>query len=98
LRNSRGGFYLADAVECPVTAQGELQTRVEDVVPTVLKRIEFSYRSKHVVPIGASVRQLIPVLQKSNLADRIVLVDVSAQMGLRPEFGDHIAAALSCLA
>ena len=65
------GFYLADALECPVEAPREVNDRVTGTASTLLKRIEFSYRPKHIVPIGAGVKALIPVLQSSSIADRL---------------------------
>lgn len=65
------GFYLADALECPVEGPAELNDRVTARASTLLKRIEFSYRPKHFVPLGAAVRALIPVLQNSSIGDRL---------------------------
>jgi hypothetical protein len=67
----RRGFYLADAIECPVATPEELSERVAQASSTILKRIEFSYRPKHVVPIGDAVKALIPMLQKSSIGDRL---------------------------
>jgi hypothetical protein len=67
----RRGFYLADVVECPVATSEELSERVARASSTLLKRIEFSYRPKHVVPFGIAVKALIPVLQKSPIGDRL---------------------------
>ena len=67
----RRGFYLAHAVECPVATPGELNERVTRASSTLLKRIEFSYRPKHVVPVSPAVTALIPVLQKSSISDRL---------------------------
>jgi hypothetical protein len=69
------GFYLADAVECPVPTPQELSERITAASSTLLKRIEFSYRPKHVVPVAAGVNAIIPVLRASPIADR--LQDVS---------------------
>jgi hypothetical protein len=65
------GFYLADAVECPVATPQELSERVTRASSTLLKRIEFSYRPKRVVPLGVAVKDLIPTLQKSSIGDRL---------------------------
>jgi hypothetical protein len=67
----RRGFYLAHAVECPVPTPGELNERLTRACSTLLKRIEFSYRPKHVVPISPAVKALIPVLQNSSIGDRL---------------------------
>jgi len=73
----RRGFYLADAIECPMATPEELGVRVTDASSTVLKRIEFSYRPKHVVPIGAAVKSLIPLLQRCSVGDRLVVADAT---------------------
>ena len=65
------GFYFADAVECPVPTPQELSGRITRATPTLLKRIEFSYRPKHVVPIGLAVKALTPLLQKSLIGNRL---------------------------
>ncbi len=65
------GFYLADAVECPVATPQELSERITAASSTLLKRIEFSYRPKHVVPLGAGVNAIIPVLRGSPIGDRL---------------------------
>lgn len=67
----RRGSYLAHAVECPVATPGELNKRITSACSTLLKRIEFSYRPKHVVLIGPAVKALIPALQKSSIGDRL---------------------------
>jgi hypothetical protein len=67
----RRGFYLAHAVECPVATPQELSERIAAASTTLLKRFEFSYRPKHVVPISPAVKALIPVLQKSSIGDRL---------------------------
>lgn len=66
----RRGFYLAYAVECPVATPGELRESVTRASTTLLKRIEFSYRPKHVVPISAAVKAIAPELQKSSIGDQ----------------------------
>jgi hypothetical protein len=71
----RRGFYLADALECPVASPGDLRARIAKAGPTVVKRIEFSYRPKHVVLIGHNLDVIIPILQKTSIANRIVLLE-----------------------
>ncbi|MGA8145883.1 MAG: hypothetical protein WB987_18500 [Candidatus Acidiferrales bacterium] len=94
----RRGFYLADAVECPVAGASDLKTRVTLAVPTIVKRIEFSYRPKHVVPIGSATKELIPLLRKSSVADRLVVAAATSGWpeGRAPT-GEEIAAALARL-
>jgi hypothetical protein len=95
----RRGFYLADAIECPAATPEDLSERVARASSTVVKRIEFSYRPKHVVPIGAAVNALIPLLQKSSMGGRLVVADPA---GTWPDVlstsGAQIAASLAHLA
>ena len=74
----RRGFYLAHAVECPVATPGELNERVTRASSTLLKRIEFSYRPKHIIPIGAAVKAIAPELQKSSIGDRLEVLSEGA--------------------
>jgi hypothetical protein len=67
----RRGFYLAHAVECPVPTPQELSERIAAASTTLLKRIEFSYRPKHVVPVSPAVKAIAPELQKSSIGDRL---------------------------
>jgi hypothetical protein len=71
----RRGFYLADAIECPVecstTKPEDLNERISNSTPTIVKRIEFSYRPKHVVVIGPAVKALIPLFQRSSIGERL---------------------------
>jgi hypothetical protein len=92
----RRGYYLADAVECPIASLDELRSRVFQAVPTIVKRVEFSYRPKHVVPIGAEIAKSIDSLRKSSIAERIIMPEpaISGSATL-PVSGDIIAAALA---
>lgn len=92
----RRGYYLADAVECPIASSDDLRSRVIQAVPTIVKRVEFSYRPKHVVPIGAEITGLTDSLRKSSIAERIVVLEhgVTGSAAL-PISGEIIAAALA---
>lgn len=78
----RGGFFLADCLECPV----------EDIVPglregvranafelahrygpAIVLRVERSYKPKHIVPISTRTRHVVPILQKAGLGGRLLL-------------------------
>lgn len=77
------GFFLADSLECPVEeiAPGlrEGATRVNAAelahryAPTIVKRIQFSYKPKHLVLLSTRTRHLIPFLQQAGLSDRLLL-------------------------
>ena len=63
----RGG-YLAYAIECPLAAPDSLDARIRAVAPTLRKRIQFSYRPKQVVAIGAAKGLLAPLVENLGAA------------------------------
>lgn len=79
----RRGFFLADSLECPVeeivpglregTARANAFELAHRYGPTIVKRIQLSYKSKHVVLLSTRTRHLIPILQKAGLGDRLLL-------------------------
>ncbi len=79
----RRGFFLANSVECPVeeivpglregTAHADAFELVRRYGPTIVKRIQFSYKPKHIVLLSSRTRPLIPILQQAGLGDRLLL-------------------------
>lgn len=78
----RGGFFLADSLECPVeeivpgVKEGTARANALDLAhrygPTVAKRILYSYKPRHVVLLSTRTRHLIPFLQQAGLSDRLL--------------------------
>ncbi|MBI3668550.1 MAG: hypothetical protein HY237_02040 [Acidobacteria bacterium] len=111
----RRGFYLAECVECPLeeatpafsgSAATEGARLAERFGPTMVKRIKFSYRPKHVALLGTLTQNLIPVLQQAGLADCLMLYqgmplelprlgDAAAAAEFRTALGELVAAAAS---
>ncbi len=71
----RRGFFLAHAVECPVRTPQELSTALDRLGPTVVKRVETSYKPKYVMPISQPMERLVPLFQLSRWGERLVLND-----------------------
>jgi hypothetical protein len=79
----RRGFFLADALECPWEeiksgpgAEAEQSGGFElwqRIAPILVKRIQFSYKPRHMVLLSARMRHLIPVLQQAGLGERLLL-------------------------
>ncbi len=69
----RGGFFLAYAIECPVPNERELDQVIRRFAPTVVRRIQSSYRPKHIVLIGSAVARLIPLFDPAGLRDKLIL-------------------------
>lgn len=71
----RRGFFLTSAVECPVNESDELHGAIRRVAPTVLRRVQTSYRPRHVALISAPTSDLIETFRAAGWADRLVLDD-----------------------
>jgi len=69
----RRGFFLVHVVECPLDDAAALREAVNRLAPTLLRRLETSYKPKIVVPIGMATAELIPFLQMSGWGDRLIL-------------------------
>ena len=90
----RRGFYLAEAVECPVAPEDVVE-RVSRMHETLIKRIEFSYRPRYVVVVGAAAQGLIPLLKKTTIGEKLVTRESSDTTGGREAMtGAEIAASL----
>jgi hypothetical protein len=102
----RRGFFLAYAVECPLEEVAEPEGAVNRLGPTVVRRIQSSYKPKFVAPLGQPMAELIPLLELSGLSDRLVLSgggpfvdpflgDPQNQAEFSTALGDRLTAALS---
>jgi hypothetical protein len=70
----RRGFYLAYAVECPVETPEQLAA-VTRLAPTVLLRLNASYKPKFVAPISAVLQPVISLLENNSWTHRLILHD-----------------------
>jgi hypothetical protein len=86
----RRGFYLADAVECPIESPEQLTAAVTMLASRVLLRVNTSYKPKFVAPISQPLQPLIPLFQNSSWADRLILHDAKT-FDDRVEFGTALA-------
>jgi len=79
----RRGFFFADSLECPVeeivpgirdrTARANPFELAHRYGPTIVKRLQHSYKPKHVVLLSTRTRHLIPFLQRAGLGDHLLL-------------------------
>ena len=94
----RAGFYLADAVECPIESPEQLAAAVTKLASRVVLRVNTSYKPKFVAPISQALQPLIPLFQNNSWADRLILHN-GEPFDDRTEFGtalaDSIAEALA---
>ena len=69
----KNGIFLVFAVECPVPTAEDASEAVRRAVPTVVKRVQLSYKPKAVVLFGQPTGELIEPLRAAGLGDRLVL-------------------------
>lgn len=79
----RRGFFLADCLECPVAAivpglrEGTAKANSHELThrygATILRRIESSYKPKHIVLLSTRTRHLIPLLQQAGWGGCLLL-------------------------
>jgi hypothetical protein len=84
------GHYLTYLSECPLTVSSEdgrtLAGQLERWASTLVKRIQFNYKPKHVALLGADLRPVIQILRQAGLGE-LLLLDKSAPLTM-PEPGD----------
>jgi len=104
----RRGFFLAYAEECPVGTAQELGVALDQLGPTVVKRIDASYKPKYIVPISQPMEVLVPLFELSGWGERLVLNegapfvdpflgDPQNQAEFETALGDRLTRALSRL-
>jgi hypothetical protein len=90
----RRGFFLTSAVECPVD-RADPSEAIRQLAPTVLRRVQTSYKPKHVVLISEPTRELIGPFRSAGWVDRLVL-DGGAPFG-GASLGERLGAAIARL-
>lgn len=69
----RRGFFLTSAVECPVTDGADLNSLIRGLAPTVLRRVQASYKPKQIALISPSTKELIEPFHTAGWDDRLIL-------------------------
>jgi hypothetical protein len=67
----RHGLFLTNVVEC--STDSGLAAALQRCAPSLLKRIQFSYKPKYVVPISTALRGILPLLREGGWTDRLIL-------------------------
>lgn len=91
----RRGFFLTSAVECAIENQGELLDAARRSAPTVVRRVQISYKPRYVVLISEPTRDLIQPFKEAGLGDRLIL-DRSAPFA--SPFADRLLVAIPAVA
>jgi hypothetical protein len=69
----RNGIFLVYADECPLMTGADAGEAVSRAAPTVVKRIQLSYKPKSIVLFGAATGELIEPLRTAGLGEQLVL-------------------------
>ncbi len=69
----RRGLFLTYAVECPMSDSNDLLAAVRQLAPTVLRRVQSSYKPKHVALISEPTAELIQPFREAGWGDRLIL-------------------------
>ena len=104
----RRGFFLAHAVECPVEGEDQLADAVRKFAPTVLLRVQTSYKPKHIALLSQPTEELIKPLCDAELGPRLIvdedgpfvdpfLGDPQTQAEFGTSLGDRLLTAISKL-
>ena len=102
----RRGIFLAYAIDCPIGDPAELEAAVRKSAPTVLLRVQSSYKPKHIALLSGATRELIQPLSAAGWKDRLILdgggpfddpflADPAGQAEFNTAFGDRLCDALS---
>lgn len=70
----RRGYYLAYLSECPIPESGEpAASTIARLGPTLIRRIRFNYRPKHVAPLGQELLPLVDMLRAAGAGPLLTL-------------------------
>lgn len=59
------GFFLAEAVECPVEEGTDFSALVTRLTPTIVRRVQFSYRPKSVLMLSEDLAAVTNTLREA---------------------------------
>jgi hypothetical protein len=95
LEFQRRGYYLTYLAECPLPAPNSTSENADGsavsecisrLAPTLVKRIRFNYKPKHVALLGTNLTPLIEIFEQSGIAS-LLLLDEGAPLTV-PSAGD----------
>jgi hypothetical protein len=69
----RKGLFFAHVVECPEATATEKEAALARCVPSLVKRIQFSYKPKHIAPLWSELQPIVPLLTTADFSDRLIL-------------------------
>ena len=86
----RAGFFVTESCECPVedggTSSADSAVRM---APSLLRRVQFSYKPRHILILSSELAPLIPIFRQAGLGENLLLRD-GQPVGI-PVFSDPAA-------
>lgn len=67
------GIFLVYAAECPLPNGSDAVEAVRRAAPTLIKRVQFSYKPKSIVLFSPATLELIPALNNAGFRDQLIL-------------------------
>ncbi|MGH9774492.1 MAG: hypothetical protein ACRD50_06045 [Candidatus Acidiferrales bacterium] len=74
----RAGFYLAECTECPFedsTAGFSSLEIARRISGTLTNRLQFSYKARHILPLGEALEPILSLLGGTGVADFLISFD-----------------------
>lgn len=68
----RRGYYLAYLSECPLPTTDTVAAAIARLAPTLVRRIQFNYRPKHIAILDEGLSSLIGILDKSGMGSLLL--------------------------
>jgi hypothetical protein len=69
----RRGLFFTHVVECPAANATERAEAVARCARSLVKRIQFSYKPKYLVPVWTELQPGLPLLAAAGWSDRLIL-------------------------
>jgi hypothetical protein len=69
----RRGLFFTHVVECPATTAAEKEAAIDRCAPSLVKRIQFSYKPKYIAPVVSELQPVLPLLTNAGWSDRLIL-------------------------
>jgi hypothetical protein len=69
----RRGLFFTHVVECPSASTAEKEAALARCAPSLVKRIQFSYKPKHIAPVVSELQSIIALLATAGWSDRLIL-------------------------
>ncbi|MGH9711086.1 MAG: hypothetical protein ACRD37_11125, partial [Candidatus Acidiferrales bacterium] len=70
----RAGIFLTECCECPLEESGPSSAElVAHMAPSVLRRVQFSYKPKHILLLSNDLAPLIPIFRDAGFDEKLLL-------------------------